>query len=229
MVLLKYKGKAKFDVCIFYAGGVEILYPMSGLALMDNDVMLVDEGFTGDRSEDTIIISSSSNDDVSGAMVGQSRKDTTRLRNMLRAGLSRAFALNKQKVKSLGSSSVGKSHLQYVQRVFDSTVPLFFASMHSHGLQHSHTVYVLARFSHGYLKDYPSSINIRAIGDNQLCVRTIAKNGLVVRLSNGWHEVENAFELLAGDICVFELIDPTPVVLNITVFSVKLFVAGGRT
>ncbi|KAL3530805.1 hypothetical protein ACH5RR_010127 [Cinchona calisaya] len=125
MLLFKYKGHVKFDVCFFDPFGIEAAYPRSGFALVDDNVMPMDEGFTRDRSENTIIISSSSDDVVGGAMVEQSKKSGARLRNVLWAGSSRAFALNKLRVKSLHSSNLGTYHLQYDQRVFDSTVPFF--------------------------------------------------------------------------------------------------------
>ncbi|KAL3537723.1 hypothetical protein ACH5RR_001089 [Cinchona calisaya] len=81
LLLFKYKGKAEFDVCILDRARVEALYPRLGLALVDDDIVPMDEGFTRYQNEDTII-SNSSNDIFCCPMLGQSRKGDVGLRNM---------------------------------------------------------------------------------------------------------------------------------------------------
>ncbi|KAL3512696.1 hypothetical protein ACH5RR_025413 [Cinchona calisaya] len=53
------------------------------------------------------------------------------------------------------SASKHKEHELYVKKNFDSKYPYFMASMHSHGLLCSHTVYIPAAFSRTYLHGCP--------------------------------------------------------------------------
>ncbi|KAL3497522.1 hypothetical protein ACH5RR_040254 [Cinchona calisaya] len=107
-----------------------------------------------------IIISSSSDDNVGGSVVGKVKKGVVGLRNVPRVGSSRVSALNKQRVKSLCSSSFRKSHLE----------------------------------------KYPTSIDIHGDDNNECSMSTIMKNGIVVRSSNGWLEIEKAYQLADGDV-----------------------------
>ncbi|KAL3519933.1 hypothetical protein ACH5RR_018082 [Cinchona calisaya] len=108
-------------------------------------------------------------------VVGKVKKGTIGLRNVPWVGSSRVCALNKQRVKSLSSSSFRKNHLREVESIFHSTFPFFIASMHSHGFHHSHMVYVLVGFSYNYLKQCPRSIDACCDDSNEWSVSKIVK------------------------------------------------------
>ncbi|KAL3524603.1 hypothetical protein ACH5RR_012975 [Cinchona calisaya] len=108
--------------------------------------------------------------------------------------------------------------------MFDSQYPYFISLMHARRLNHSHTVYVPAKFARSYLPACPDLVSIRDEKDCTWSVCTILKDGKVVSFNNGWQFVKEGMTLCAGDVCAFEMIEPTLAVLKLTVFCVGDYV-----
>ncbi|KAL3519996.1 hypothetical protein ACH5RR_018145 [Cinchona calisaya] len=123
------------------------------------------------------------------------------------------------------SSSKHTKHELYVKRTFDSKYPCFIASLHSPGLLHDHTVYIPTTLSRTYLQDCPDSIGIQDFGNKDWSVNTIVKNVKVVsRLVDG--RKLSMITNLHQEICVFERIQTSNLVLKLTIFGADNLVNG---